>query len=301
MSSLDIDWWQSCLECGLATLFVAFFGASVIRATLLVWFERKVAAASFVAAVAISAGWRTVFSFLSKLLCALVRWVAFRSPCLSFRVCHLVVGWSCWSVAACFSLLRRQFACVAGSLTPPPPKWGPSTTLKLETNFFSTTLLLWFIDVEHAVGSSFLLFPYIHIFFCLWPRWNVFKSYFWCPVCPLWDCHICCLVYYQLKTEKSSKKKKAIFLSKWMSKTRNRGKKRSNRKSVIVFFGSLFFGLSWLRAAFVSPLFCHLVVIVVCARMLRSLWSLFCLSSLCRVLSCVKTNAGLSSDTFLCC
>lgn len=120
MSSLDIDWWQSCLECGLATLFVAFFGASVIRATLLVWFERKVAAASFVAAVAISAGWRTVFSFLSKLLCALVRWVAFRSPCLSFRVYHLVVGWSCWSVAACFSLLRRQFACVAGSLTPPP-------------------------------------------------------------------------------------------------------------------------------------------------------------------------------------
>lgn len=97
------------------------------------------------------------------------------------------------------------------------------------------------------------------------------------------------------------KKKKQFFSRSEWAKLVIEEKKRSNRKSVIVFFGSLFFGLSWLRAAFVSPLFCHLVVIVVCARMLRSLWSLFCLSSLCRVLSCVKTNAGLSSDTFLCC
>lgn len=251
--------------------------------------------------MAISAGWRTVFSFLSKLLCALVRWVAFRSPCLSFRVYHLVVGWSCWSVAACFSLLRRQFACVAGSLTPPPPKWGPSTTLKLETNFFCTTLLLWFIDVEHAVSSSFLLFPYIHIFFLPVTTMECVQVLF--LVSCLSFVRLSHLLLGLLPTEdwKEFEKKKAIFLSKWMSKTRNRGKKRSNRKSVIVFFGSLFFGLSWLRAAFVSPLFCHLVVIVVCARMLRSLWSLFCLSSLRRVLSCVKTNAGLSSDTFLCC
>lgn len=103
---------------------------------------------------------------------------------------------------------------------------------------------------------------------------------------------------WRLKRVRKKKSNFSLEVNEQNSKSR---KKKSNRKSVIVFFGSLFFGLSWLRAAFVSPLFCHLVVIVVCARMLRSLWSLFCLSSLCRVLSCVKTNAGLSSDTFLCC
>lgn len=171
------------------------------------------------------------------------------------------------------------------------------------------------------IGNQLLLYNVVALVYwrraCSWffvPSLSVY-TYFFLPVTTM-ECVqvlflVSCLSFVRLShlllgllpTEdwKEFEKKKAIFLSKWMSKTRNRGKKKSNRKSVIVFFGSLFFGLSWLRAAFVSPLFCHLVVIVVCARMLRSLWSLFCLSSLCRVLSCVKTNAGLSSDTFLCC
>lgn len=171
------------------------------------------------------------------------------------------------------------------------------------------------------IGNQLLLYNVVALVYwrraCSWffvPSLSVY-TYFFLPVTTM-ECVqvlflVSCLSFVRLShlllgllpTEdwKEFEKKKSNFSLEVNEQNSKSRKKKSNRKSVIVFFGSLFFGLSWLRAAFVSPLFCHLVVIVVCARMLRSLWSLFCLSSLCRVLSCVKTNAGLSSDTFLCC
>lgn len=171
------------------------------------------------------------------------------------------------------------------------------------------------------IGNQLLFYNVVALVYwrraCSWffvPSLSVY-TYFFLPVTTM-ECVqvlflVSCLSFVRLShlllgllpTEdwKEFEKKKSNFSLEVNEQNSKSRKKKSNRKSVIVFFGSLFFGLSWLRAAFVSPLFCHLVVIVVCARMLRSLWSLFCLSSLCRVLSCVKTNAGLSSDTFLCC
>lgn len=184
---------------------------------------RKVAAVFFVAAVAISVGWHVsslVFSLLSKLLCAFARW-SHLARCSSFgvRATLRLVGWSCRDVAVCFSLLTSP-VCMRGWQVginqirlPPWIDWAPTL---LERSFGSLTS-----NLQPILLRSF---PPLPNFFFVTTTGCV-QSYFSVVLFVFGE-----IVTFAawLITDRKQKRvwKKKFFLSKWMSKTRNRGEKK---------------------------------------------------------------------------